>query len=69
LLGNIGLKSDEDEWYLGARGIRFSRHPGAEPVEEAGRWIVAASWSRRHASTAAISRRSSRSGCLAIAAT
>ena len=21
LLGNIGCKSDEDEWYLGARGI------------------------------------------------
>jgi HrpA-like RNA helicase len=42
LLGNIGVKSDEDESYLGARGIRFWRHPGARPGEEAGRWIVAA---------------------------
>ena len=23
LLGNIGLKSDDDEWYLGARGIKL----------------------------------------------
>ena len=36
LLGNIGVKSDEDESYLGARGIRFWRHPGRAPVEEAG---------------------------------
>ncbi|HEX4510420.1 MAG TPA: ATP-dependent RNA helicase HrpA [Burkholderiaceae bacterium] len=42
LLGNIGLKSDEDEWYLGARGIRFWRHPGAHLSKKPGRWIVAA---------------------------
>ena len=42
LLGNIGLKSDEDEWYLGARGIRFYRHPGAHLSKKPGRWIVAA---------------------------
>jgi hypothetical protein len=36
LLGNIGLKSDEDDSYLGARGIRFHRHPGLAPLEEAG---------------------------------
>ena len=42
LLGNIGLKSDEDEWYLGARGIRFYRHPGANLSKKPGRWIVAA---------------------------
>ncbi|MDP3168899.1 MAG: ATP-dependent RNA helicase HrpA, partial [Polaromonas sp.] len=29
LLGNIGIKSEEDDWYLGARGIKFYRHPGA----------------------------------------
>ncbi len=42
LLGNIGLKSDEDEWYLGARGIRFWRHPGAHLSKKPGRWLVAA---------------------------
>lgn len=42
LLGNIGLKSDDDEWYLGARGIRFWRHPGTNLSKKPGRWIVAA---------------------------
>nr|WP_243392864.1 ATP-dependent RNA helicase HrpA [Paucibacter aquatile] len=42
LLGNLGLKSDEDEWYLGARGIKFWRHPGAHLSKKPGRWIVAA---------------------------
>lgn len=42
LLGNIGLKSDEDEWYLGARGIRFYRHPGANLSKKPGRWIMVA---------------------------
>jgi ATP-dependent helicase HrpA len=42
LLGNIGCKSDEDDWYLGARGIRFYRHPGANLSKKPGRWIVAA---------------------------
>ena len=42
LLGNIGVKSDEDEWYLGARGIRFYRHPGIHLSKKPGRWIVAA---------------------------
>ncbi len=42
LLGNIGCKSDDDEWYLGARGIRFYRHPGANLSKKPGRWIVAA---------------------------
>jgi ATP-dependent helicase HrpA len=42
LLGNIGVKSDEDESYLGARGIRFWRHPGARLAKKPGRWIVAA---------------------------
>ena len=42
LLGNIGCKSDEDDWYLGARGIRFYRHPGARLNKKPGRWIVAA---------------------------
>ncbi len=42
LLGNIGCKSDDDEWYLGARGIKFWRHPGAHLSKKPGRWIVAA---------------------------
>lgn len=42
LLGNIGIKSDEDDWYLGARGIKFYRHPGARLSKKPGRWIVAA---------------------------
>jgi len=41
LLGNIGLKSDEDDWYLGARGVKFWRHPGAHLSKKPGRWIVA----------------------------
>jgi len=42
LLGNLGQKSDEDDWYLGARGIKFYRHPGAKLSKKPGRWIVAA---------------------------
>lgn len=42
LLGNIGCKSDDEDWYLGARGIRFYRHPGAHLSKKPGRWIVAA---------------------------
>ena len=36
LLGNIGCKSEDDEWYLGARGIRFYRHPGANLSKKPG---------------------------------
>ncbi len=42
LLGNLGQKSDEEDWYLGARGIKFYRHPGAKLSKKPGRWIVAA---------------------------
>ena len=42
LLGNVGLKSEDEDWYLGARGIRFWRHPGAHLSKKPGRWIVAA---------------------------
>jgi ATP-dependent helicase HrpA len=42
LLGNVGCKSDEEDWYMGARGIRFYRHPGARLSKKPGRWIVAA---------------------------
>jgi ATP-dependent helicase HrpA len=42
LLGNVGCRSDDDEWYLGARGIKFWRHPGTHLSKKPGRWIVAA---------------------------
>ncbi|MES2976424.1 MAG: ATP-dependent RNA helicase HrpA [Pseudomonadota bacterium] len=42
LLGNIGWKMEDDEAYLGARGIKFYRHPGAHLSKKPGRWIVAA---------------------------
>ncbi len=50
LLGNIGYKPDEEDpstgsgagAYLGARGIRFYRHPGAHLKKKPGRWIVCA---------------------------
>ena len=42
LLGNVGCKADDDEWYLGARGIKFWRHPGAHLSKKPGRWLVAA---------------------------
>jgi len=42
LLGNIGCKVDDDECYLGARGIKFWRHPGANLSKKPGRWLMAA---------------------------
>jgi len=42
LLGNIGFKPQEEEHYLGARGIKFYKHPGAHLRKKPGRWIVAA---------------------------
>jgi ATP-dependent helicase HrpA len=42
LLGNLGCKSEDEEWYLGARGIKFWKHPGANLSKKPGRWILAA---------------------------
>lgn len=42
LLGNIGLKAEEGQRYLGARDIRFLIHPGSTLGRKGGRWIVAA---------------------------
>ena len=42
LLGNIGQKSETEDFYLGARGIKFHRHPGANLSKRPGRWIVCA---------------------------
>ncbi|MEN9996523.1 MAG: ATP-dependent helicase HrpB [Pseudomonadota bacterium] len=40
LLGNVGYKQDDDDVYLGARGIKFYRHPGAHLSKKPGRWTV-----------------------------
>lgn len=42
LLGNVGCKNDSEDWYLGARGIKFWRHPGAHLAKKPGRWLMAA---------------------------
>ncbi len=45
LLGNVGCKLEEEAnagEYLGARGIKFHRHPGAHLSKRPGRWIVVA---------------------------
>jgi ATP-dependent helicase HrpA len=42
LLGNIGYKSDEAGVYLGARGIRFSIHPGSGLKKRQPKWVMAA---------------------------
>lgn len=42
LLGNIGWKMEDEDVYLGARGIKFHRHPGAHLKKRPGRWIVCA---------------------------
>jgi ATP-dependent helicase HrpA len=42
LLGNIGWKLEEEDGYLGARGIKFFPHPGAHLKKRPGRWIVCA---------------------------
>lgn len=41
LLGHIGLKSEEEPHYLGARGIKFFIHPGSTLQKKAGRWVMA----------------------------
>ncbi len=42
LLGNIGCKSEDSGYYLGARGIKFLIHPGSPLNKKAGKWIAAA---------------------------
>ncbi len=41
LLGNVGMKADEDSAYTGARGIKFWVHPGSG-TRKPGKWIMAA---------------------------
>ena len=40
LLGNVGMKSEEDESYLGARGIRFYLHPGSGINRKGSKWMM-----------------------------
>ena len=50
LLGNVGYKLEDPASsagqapgeYLGARGIKFHKHPGAHLSKKPGRWIVVA---------------------------
>ncbi|MDO7680373.1 MAG: DUF3418 domain-containing protein, partial [Burkholderiaceae bacterium] len=42
LLGNVGCKNETEDWYLGARAIKFLRHPGANLSKKPGKWIVVA---------------------------
>ena len=42
LLGNIGFKNEAEDWYLGARGIKFVKHPGANLSQKPGKWVVCA---------------------------
>lgn len=42
LLGNVGMKSEEEPHYVGARGVKFFIHPGSHLAKKAGRWCMAA---------------------------
>ncbi|KVF79789.1 ATP-dependent RNA helicase HrpA [Burkholderia sp. FL-7-2-10-S1-D7] len=42
LLGNLGMKADDDPHYLGARGIKFYLWPGSALAKKAGRWVMTA---------------------------
>jgi ATP-dependent helicase HrpA len=42
LLGNVGVKADAEEHYLGARGLKFFLHPGSGLARKGGKWILAA---------------------------
>ncbi|CAB3777718.1 ATP-dependent RNA helicase HrpA [Paraburkholderia caffeinilytica] len=42
LLGNIGLKADDEPYFLGARSIKFYLWPGSALVKKAGKWVMAA---------------------------
>ena len=42
LLGNIGLKAEDEPYYLGARAIKFHLWPGSTLGKKAGKWVMAA---------------------------
>ena len=42
LLGNIGVKADDGDYFLGARGIKFYPFPGSGVDKKGLKWLVAA---------------------------
>ncbi|MCY0386389.1 ATP-dependent RNA helicase HrpA [Robbsia sp. Bb-Pol-6] len=42
LLGNIGMKAEDEPHYLGARAIKFHLWPGSTLGKKAGKWVMAA---------------------------
>jgi ATP-dependent helicase HrpA len=42
LLGNVGMKAEGEDHYLGARGLRFWLHPGSGLARKGAKWILAA---------------------------
>ena len=42
LLGNVGLKSETESHFVGARGIKFVIWPGSSLIKKPGRWVMAA---------------------------
>jgi ATP-dependent helicase HrpA len=42
LLSNLGRKSDTEELYVGARGIKFFLHPGSGLAKKGPQWVLAA---------------------------
>jgi ATP-dependent RNA helicase HrpA len=42
LSGNIGMKTEDGDAYLGARGIRFLLHPGSGLAKKTPKWVLAA---------------------------
>jgi len=42
LLGNIGVKAEDEPVFLGARGIKFHIWPGSYLAKKPGRWVMAA---------------------------
>jgi len=42
LLGNVGVKTEEGDQYIGARGVKFSIFPGSGLRKSRPKWVVAA---------------------------
>ena len=41
LLGNVGCRSEDSMYFLGARGIKFLVHPSSPLQKKVGRWLMA----------------------------
>ena len=42
LLGNVGVRTEDDEGFDGARGVRFHLHPGSGIARKGTKWLLAA---------------------------